>query len=333
MPVQQTTTPYDNLATVTQLTRTVLGDFVQNQNPNLAGMVNTNGTIVTLLSGSPFTALLNGLLITIAGIQYPVLSVTGLTTLVLSVSAGVQNNVSFAAAIPLGDIFADSQAYVLPTINLAWRKVQKKLADVGHPRMKKEVDIFSIPVVTNQDPFSQQSISWTQFFDGTNFQSPPSAPVLPQDFISPLKLWERPSGMTVELHPMHPAGDSLKSRNKCSWNRMFDWREDAIYFPGSLLLMDMRISYSSFLPDIVVVQNSFAMTPVPIMRSADALAFYSAAIFATPRGGEMVAAGFEAKGDAAVDQITNSWEKLQQRSSFHRRAWGERGRRSYLYGR
>jgi len=62
------------------------------------------------------------------------------------------------------------------------------------------------------------------------------------------------------------------------------------------------------------------------MRSADALAYYTAGIFVAPRGGENAVAGFEAKGDAAVDQIVNSWAKLQQRASFHRRPWGWRGR-------
>lgn len=330
MPVIQTVAPYDTLATVTQMVRTALGDFIQNQNPNLAGMVLVNGTQVTLMSGSPFSALLNGLLITINNVQYPVAAVTSLTTLTLATTAGVQNNVTFSAIIPLGDIFADSQAYVLPTIQLAWRKLQKKLADKGHPRMKNEKDILGIPVVTSNDPITQQSISWTQFFDGTAFQT---LPLLPQDFISPLRIWERPSGMVVEFTPMHPAGDTLPPRNKTSWNRNFDWRGDAIYFPGALIPTDWRISYASFLPDISVVNSSFSQSPVPVMRSADALAFYSAALFVTPRGGEALVPVFEAKGDEATDQITNAWEKLQQKASFHRRPWGERGRSNYRVGR
>lgn len=331
MPVLGTNAPYDSLAEVTQLARVYLGDFVQNQNSTYAGVLSTSGTAVTLASGTPFSALLNGLQITINGVQYVVAAVSSLTTLNLTTSAGVQNNVAYSAQIPLGDIFADSQGYVLPTVNAAWRKVQKKLADKGHPRLRNEVDLFSIPVITDLDPISQQYINWDLFFDGTNPQFPPptgTAPTLPADFISPLQLWERPSGMTVQLCPMRPSGDSLYSSVKRGYNRWFDWREDAIYFPGSLLLMDMRISYAAFLADIVVVNNSFAETAVPIMRCADALAYYSAGIFVTPRGGEAIAGDFFAKGDAAIDQITNSFSKLQQRSSFHRKAWGWRGRRA-----
>jgi hypothetical protein len=326
VPSLSTNAPYDTLATVTAMVRIILADFIQNLSPTAVGVVNTNGTAVTLVSGTNFSVLMTGLAITINGVQYVVLSVNSPSSLTLASTAGVQNNVGYSMYVGTGDIFADSQNYVLPTINLAWRKLQKKLADKGHPRLKNEVDLFSIPKVTNLDPVSQQFISWTQFFDGTAFQV---APLLPQDFISPLRLWERQSGMTIDFRPMHPAGDGLWSRNKQSYNRFFDWREDAIYFPGSLLLMDLRIMYSAFLPDLVVVNGAFGATPVPIMRSADALAYYSASIFVDPRGGEK-ALGFDAKGDAAVDQIVNSWAKLQQRSSFHRRAWGERGRRTYF---
>jgi hypothetical protein len=327
MPPVTVNAPYDSLATVTQLVRTILADFIQNLNPNFSGTVNTNGTAVTLASGSGFSPLMTGLSITINGVAYVVLSVNSMNSLLLYSSAGVQNGVGYACYVGTGDIFADSQNYVLPTVNLAWRKLQKKLADKGHPRVRNEVDLLAIPVVTNLDPISQQFISWTQFFDGTNFQN---APILPQDFISPMRMWERQSGMTIHFKPMHPAGDSLHSRNKGSYNRFFDWRDDAIYFPGSLLPMDLRISYASYLADLVVVNGAFGATPVPIMRSADALAYYTAGIFVAPRGGEASVAAFEAKGDAAVDQITNSFAKLQQRSSFHRRAWGERGRRQFF---
>jgi hypothetical protein len=194
-----------------------------------------------------------------------------------------------------------------------------------------------LPVVANLDPASECWINWTNFFDGKNLWSPaappPSGPcpVLPTDFIAPLQLKERPSvaaGSTnfSRLRPMHPAPNSLKGRQKGTWNRFWDWREDAIYFPGSITLMDLWSRYNAFLPDIAVAAGGFSATPIPIMRCADALAQYSAAIFVAPRG-SLLAPNFEAAGDAAVDQITNTFAKLQQRASYSRRAWGARGRR------
>src|SRR5579859_659931 len=121
--------PYDSLATVTQLVRTLLGDFTANIQPNNAGVVNTNNLLVTWVSGNQFTALMNNTQIIINGAPNTVAMVTSPTTLNLVASAGVQAGVAYTLVIPTGDFFADSQAYVVPTVNLAWRKLQKKLAD------------------------------------------------------------------------------------------------------------------------------------------------------------------------------------------------------------
>ena len=317
--------PYDSLALVTELTRVALQDFIQGLQPNLAGIVTTTGQNVVLISGQPFTFLMTGLQIFINGAPFTVQAVTGANSLTLTGSAGNQANVKYSAILQTGDIFSNSQAYVLPTINLAWRKLQKKLATTSHPRLKNRTVLFGIPVVTNLDPAIQQFISWDSFFDGTSLQI---APVLPLDFISPLRLNERLSGFQGGFRLMTPAADGLRSCVKTSWNRNYEWRNDAIYIPGALLPTDIELEYSALLPDLVVGTGStFQSVPVPIMRCADALAYYTAGIFVAPRGGDALVPGYEMKGDEATDQITNSAAKFQQRQSFHRRAWGERGRR------
>lgn len=324
--------PYDSLATVTSLVRTILADYIQGLVPNPQGVANVNGVNLTWVSGRgpQFSIYFNGAPIQVNGLAYAVFAVTSPTTLVLTaaVPGGPANNVPWSATIQTGEIFADTQAYVVPTVNLGWRKLQKKLADKGHPRLESEVDILGLPVVTNLDPISQQSISWTGFFDGTALQN---LPTLPPDFISPLRFWERPSvpfgtPNFNRLRPMRLAPDALRSCQKGSWNRYWDWREDAVYFPGSIIPMDFRARYSAFLPDLAAVATAFGTTPVPIMRCADPLAYYTAAEFVNPRGG-LLGTTFEAKGDVLVDQITNSSAKLQQRSSYSRIAWGGRGRR------
>lgn len=332
--------PYDTLATVTALTRVALADFIAGIQPNNGGTVNTDvtGYIVSWGSGNQFTANFNGVQIIINGVPNVVAMVLSPVSLRL-VNAAAPNQVgsAYSLVVPTGDFFADSQAYVLPTINLAWRKLQTKLADKGHPRLESEALLTLLPVVGNLDPASECWINWTNFFDGKNLWSPaappPSGPcpVLPQDFLAPLQLKERPSvaaGSTnfSRLRPMHPAPNSLKGRAKGTWNRFWDWRVDAIYFPGSLALMDLWSRYNAFLADIAVAAGGFGATPVPILRCADALAQYSAAIFVAPRG-SLLAPNFEAAGDAAVNQITNTFAKLQQRASYSRRAWGARGRR------
>ncbi len=336
--------PYDSLATVTQLVRVALGDFVQGIQPNNVGTVSTDATglVVTWVSGNQFTALFNGVQIIINGLPYLVAMVTSPTTLNLVQQAPAnQVGSTYSLVIPTGDLFADSQAYVLPTINLAWKKLQKKLADKGHPRLEAEILITGLPIVGTLDPARECWINWTNFFDGANLWSPDTpppngpCPTLPPDFWAPLQLKERQNltgegqnGVTNynRLRPMHPAPNSLRGLQKGTWNRYWDWREDALYFPGCILVMDLWSRYNAFLPDIAATAGGFAATPIPIMRCADALAQYAAGIFVTPRG-SMLGPAFEAAGDAAVDQITNTFAKLQQRASYSRKPWGMRGRR------
>lgn len=331
--------PYDSLATVTQQVRTLLGDFIQNLVASNAGIVNVNagGFTITWVSGNQFTALMNNVPIVINGVPNVIALVTSPTTANLVNQAAVANGLAYTLVIPTGDIFADAQNYVVPTINLAWRKLQKKLAIKGHPRLENTVILTGLPVSGNLDPGVEQYINWQGFFDGATFFTPQTlagCPVLPQDFISPIHLEERQSvsGATVQnpnlnrFRIVHPAGNGLRSRTKGSWNHYYDWREDAIYLPGAILKIDMKARYAAYLVDIVP-GASFAATPVPIMGCAESLANYSAAIFVTPRGGVALAAGFNGAGDESLAQITTSQAKLQQRSSYSRQPWGRRFRR------
>jgi hypothetical protein len=329
--------PYDSLATITQMVRTLLGDFVQNIQANNVGTLNVNGggLSVTWVSGNQFTALMNGVQIVINGVPNTIALVTSPTTATLVNPAAVANGLAFSIAISTGDIFADSQNYVVPTINLAWRKLQTNLALKGHPRLENTVILTKLPVVANLDPAVECYINWQGFYDGVTLWTPQTlagCPTLPPDFISPLYLEERQSltGATAQnpnlnrLRRMHFAPNGLRSRPKSSYNRYFDWREDAIYFAGAILNLDVKARYAAYLADIAP-GATFQVTPVPIMGCAESLANYSAAIFVTPRG-SLLGPSFEAAGDASLSQITNSFSKLQQRASYSRIAWGARGR-------
>lgn len=331
--------PYDSLETVTSLVRTLLGDFIQNIQPNNVGVVNVNagGLSITWQSGNQFTALMNGATILINGVPNTIAMVTSPTTANLVNAAAFAANVPYSLVIPTGDIFADSQSYVVPTINLAWRMLQKKLADKGHPRLEDVQILTSLPIVANLDPGVEQYINWTGFYDGVTFWTPATlagCPTLPRNFISPLKLKERqslagasPSNPNLtRFCPMHPAPNGLSDQVKGSYNRHFDWREDGIYLPGSILNMDIKARYMAYLDDIAP-GSSFATTPVKIMRCAEALANYAASIFVTPRG-SLLGPNFMTAGDMAIAQITNAYAKLQQRASYSRIAWGSRGYRA-----
>src|ERR1017187_1279722 len=61
------------------------------------GSVNTSGTAVAWQSGTDFSILSAGMAIQIAGVSYPVSSVTNSHNLVLATSAGTQTGASWSA--------------------------------------------------------------------------------------------------------------------------------------------------------------------------------------------------------------------------------------------
>lgn len=332
MPVSlPTPAPYDTLATVTSQARTILADYIAGLIPNPQGTCNVVGATVTWVSGPQFSIYFRGAVFTINDINFAVFQVQSPTKLILTTPAATQNAVPWMATIQTGEIFNDSQAYVLPTVNLAWRKLQKKLAKRGHPRLEREAILLNLPIMTNLDPAAQQYVNWSGTYDGTTFETAASgAPALPQDFISPLWVKERPHVTGTNLNrfcPMRPVPDGLRSWQKGSFNRRWDWRNDELHLPGAIQLLDLQIRFATYLADLAVANGAtFGTTPVPIMRCAEALAYYSAALFVEPRGG-VLAVSFDQKGDMATDQITDADAKLKQRTSYSRRAWGQRGRR------
>lgn len=216
-----------------------------------------------------------------------------------------------------GDIFADTQPYALPTVNLGWRRMQRRMALMGHQRLEPEVIITGIPVVSalldpqgnvaNVDPATQAYLSWTGFFDGVTFFP---NPVLPQDLMFPIKVSERQAGTTMRFQDMHPVTDTLPSVPPGGWFSWWDWRSlpggasEALFIKGATQARDLRIKYAGYMADIVAAPQGLAYTPVPFMRCAEALAYFTAAAFVSPReGGALKSAEYDGMGDKALNEI------------------------------
>lgn len=220
-----------------------------------------------------------------------------------------------------GDIISDSQPYTLTMLNIAWRKLQRRLARSGHPRLTREVNITGLPAVATLDPTVFASLSWTGYYDGTTTSTDY---LLPQDLIMPLRLYERQNGFTLSReNPMNPVPDGLPSWQKGSNLKVWEWREDQLWLIGSILATDLRISYAAYLADIAVGQGeTFLTVQVPILRAAEPLAYYTAEAFIEPRGGSESASVFAAKGDKAADDMCDQSAKQQQRAVYRRKPYG-----------
>ena len=229
-----------------------------------------------------------------------------------------------------GDILTDGQPFTQVMANMAWRRLQSFLANLGYSRFKKPLVMEGFPVVGNMDPASQTWLNWSEFFDGTSYYVPPNTPVLPQDLILPLRLWERITGTNSPFVKMEMSVDALPDFRKTAYNRMWLWENDTIYMPGSLYSMDIRIEYASFLPDFTTIGDvQWYQQPVPIMRCMDALAWYFCAEAAGPRD-DMAAEPFIAKAENAARLNFNREVSQKQRRQVSRRSYA--GRNSTYQG-
>ena len=227
-----------------------------------------------------------------------------------------------------GDILTDNQPFTGTMFNSAWRKMQAYLANLGYSRYKKKFWAYQMPKVASQDPSSECFWSWTQFFDGVGYWAPPETTVLPQDFIAPLVLKERQNGSNAPFAPMKLCPDGLPEGQKRPWNGFFEWKNDAIYMPGSTFYMDFEVEYAAFGQDFAVNEDGSILNPssafVPIMRSQSPLANYVCAEMALGRddidGQKFIS---EAQSDCQL-LVNNSDVKLRQRRPVQRRSYGGR---------
>jgi hypothetical protein len=228
-----------------------------------------------------------------------------------------------------GDILTDNQPFTQTMIIAAWRKFQAYLANMGSVRFKKPLVLTGFPVVANLDPSSWTTLTWQGYFDGLSVWVPPFASVLPQDFISPLKMWERQTGSNSQFFPMEQSVESLCDARKGPFNGSWYWENDTLYMPGSLYSMDLRFEYAAYLADFASNTDGSVIgaQPVPIMRSLDALAYYFCAEAALGRD-DVDAEPFNQKGDQAARMIFNREVSMKQRRPVSRRGFSSH-RQSY----
>ena len=204
--------------------------------------------------------------------------------------------------------------------NNGWRAFQQYLADKGYQRTKGRVIIGGLPVVQTSDPAVFAWLGWQGYFDGANLWP---VPALPQDFISPLKMGERPTGYMQSFSRMESCLDGIPAVSKTTRNRVWGWRNDLIEMPGAQQTVDLEIEYVSFLADFTDVgQIRWYQQPIPIMRSSEAFAWYVCAELENARdgGSSKQAMAYMQRGELAANQIYNRDVRLKQRVNVRRQS-------------
>lgn len=223
-----------------------------------------------------------------------------------------------------GDILTDLAAFTPQAVNNAWRRLQEYLTDRGFAALNREIIFLNVPAWGSADPGIFVWFNWAEYFDGAN---PWGGPVLPQDMISPLDIYERVNGSNSIFLPMDQVFNGLPTANpgtgpgtRDALNRLWEWRQETIYMPGATGATDIRLRYAGFLPDFVPASTTpFVNQPVPITRSLNAFAWYLCAEIARPRG-DMDAGQFDTFAMDAAEQIWNrdyrEGKRLYQRAEL-----------------
>ena len=251
-----------------------------------------------------------------------------------------------------GDILTDTQPFTGTMTNAAWRNMQAFLCNLGYSRYKKWFTGLAYPPTAAQDPAVMIFLSWTQFFDGVGYWVPPNVDVLPFDFIAPLRVMERRNNGAVpysaavsnlRFTDMKLMPDGLPEGMKRPWNGYFNWTNDQLVFPGSLVSMDLKIEYAAYDFDFVTTNNILgdptttpattpANMPVRIMRCESAFANYIAAECASGRDDVDAAPLLAAAEKDAKILMNNSDVKLKQRRPVQRRAYAHSRGGQGFYG-
>lgn len=234
-----------------------------------------------------------------------------------------------------GDTLTDTAPFTYPAFLAAYERLQEELADLGDQRMTSEFTGYGYPAAGSLDPALRTYLSWTQFFDGEAYWT--NVDLLPQDFMQPLKVRQRPAGQICRFVEFDCAPQGLPSEIKLQWNRHWLWKEDALWMTGSTQSMDLQMDYIAYLPDITANYpnpglSSWTEQQVPIMRCRNALAYYLAAEISRPRG-DVDAQALEQLGDLYARKIVNrqyrSRMRVNQRRRSYRRSASHTGWSSY----
>lgn len=236
-----------------------------------------------------------------------------------------------------GDILQNAQPFLQEYTNAGWRELQFFLATLGFSAFKVPFIGKAYPVVDSTDPATWTSLSWTQFVNASGgVFAPPTVDVLPQNMILPLRISERITGSRGRFTPMQMAKDQLPEPRKGPYNGWWLWENQAIYMPGSIYSMDLRMELAIYMPDfettgIAPTQTFWYQQPVPLVRAKTALAWFICDEVVQARAD--LAGSFTAQAQQAARQLYNIEVSQKQRVPTQRRPYaGRQGGQGYSFG-
>lgn len=229
---------------------------------------------------------------------------------------------------PQGQLY--TATFCLQALNSAARWIGRELRNRDKMTFVEDEYVVTIPAVTESDPMQQVNLTYTGINGNVTADNDP---ILPDDMIEPLKLWERVANMKTEPLPMKnwTGKGGLPKRFQRERLTDWEWRTDMICFIGALQPTQVMIRYSA-------VPLIFALNPndetlltgnLGDIDAMDACAYYASAQLLPKHGGLEMGKTYKAEADILLEQLATDVSRQQQFSPVRMRPYGGSGRGRY----
>lgn len=222
-----------------------------------------------------------------------------------------------------GQIFTNSAPMTIPFLRAVVAELYQELGNTGAGVVIRDnfiitgiTPVFGVNGLSAPDPTTQVNIGYAGYFDGQTTNANLS---LPADFAAPLKVRERLNGSTDIFQELREGG--LDSYRQTTYQGRYEWREEAIWMPGSLQTEDLSLRYICALPLLDSSVTDLTEISVPIADCENALALKLAANYGFARGSDQVQIA-DTKADKAVRLLQNRYIRAQQAIDYSAQSYG-----------
>jgi hypothetical protein len=205
-------------------------------------------------------------------VRYPTLQgIADLFRFLINDTANNTTGSGTGSGTQAGLIMPNSNPDLLTLLNEGISETYSDLRNIGDQELILDnYLVIGLPALAAPDPTVQVSLDSIGFFNGQTFNSNFT---LPANCTQVLRLWERQSGTGNSFVPMNPAPFGLGGIYQGNLMSVWEMRQNAIWMPGALVSIDLRIRCRIAVPDYLNPATiDFTTAYVPIISSKNAIA-------------------------------------------------------------
>lgn len=234
-----------------------------------------------------------------------------------------QINDSFAGATNTpgeGLIMTNLNPDLLTFMNSAIRDTYSDMRNVGDPALILDnYLLLGIPALSAPNPAIQVSLDTIGYFNGTTFSSQWT---LPAGCMRVERMWERLSGTNAGFAPMTPAPFGLPGMVQTDSMRQWETRQNAIWMPGCMLSVDLRLRCLITFPDFLNAETiDFTTTYVPILDCANTVVAKMIVLYSKRFAPEQYQMAI-AEDERMTSKLRLEVVRNMQNTEYQRQEWG-----------